>query len=84
MFILQRGKTSAEDRRRLSAGYQQHLNLAQLPEDVWSMFVQASDKNENLSGKFFRPLMRINSMELIQKCLTTLLHAGQKEFRKHV
>ncbi|XP_052287057.1 uncharacterized protein LOC127882458 [Dreissena polymorpha] len=84
VFRSKRGKTSAEDRRRLSAGYQQHLNLAQLPEDVWSMFVQASDKNENLSEKFFRPLMRINSMELIRKCLTTLLHTGQKEFRKHV
>ncbi|KAH3875565.1 hypothetical protein DPMN_038833 [Dreissena polymorpha] len=37
MFILQRVKTSAENRRRLSAGYQQHLNIAQLPEDVWSI-----------------------------------------------
>lgn len=67
----------------MMAAYQQHVNMAKLPEDIWAKAVRGAE-NLQVSEKFFRPLMRIDDEDKISLCLDKLIEGGKNAFNKQV
>ncbi|XP_060608644.1 uncharacterized protein LOC132760637 [Ruditapes philippinarum] len=74
----------AKDRRKMMAGYQQHMHMARLSDEIWTKVLRATEKVTAINEKFFRPLMRIDDDEKIKECLNILMEDGTKVFHKKV
>jgi hypothetical protein len=68
----------------MMAGYQQHMHMARLSDEIWTKVLRATEKVTAINEKFFRPLMRIDDDEKIKECLNILMEEGTKVFHKKV
>ncbi|XP_060597534.1 uncharacterized protein LOC132751388, partial [Ruditapes philippinarum] len=72
-----------EDIRRLQASYSHHLQMAQLPEDVWGEAEKVA-VSIAVSEKLFRNMMRLDKNDMIVDCLVCLRTEGRMSFNKKV
>lgn len=72
-----------QNRRKLQTNLAQHLQMARIADEVFEKVLKY-DSLKPVTEKFFKAMLRIDSLEAYHTCLDTLLDNGQSAFNAKV